>query len=91
VLFGITGTLMETLFAGPPHLLEYALWAYVYGLMIWLPAACIPADRNAHPPRWWHYPMAVFVPFLFLILFPLAGIISLFFPHHPKFHYPPML
>lgn len=90
VLFGITGTLVEVLFAGPAHIAEYAMWTYVYGLMVWLPACCVPQERGARTPRWWHYPFAVFVPFLFMILFPLLGVISLFFPHHPKFHFPPI-
>jgi len=90
VLFGITGTLVEMLFAGPPHVLEYAMWTYVYGLMIWLPACCVPKDRGARSPRWWHYPMAVFAPFFFMVLFPLLGVISVFFPHHPRIHFPPM-
>ena len=90
VLFGITGTLVEMLFGGPAHLFEYAMWTYVYGLMVWLPACCIPTDRRAHPPHWWHYPLAVFTPFLFVFLFPLLGVISLFFPHHPRIHFPPI-
>jgi hypothetical protein len=90
VLFGITGTLVEVLFGGPAHLAEYALWGYVYGLMVWLPACCVPKERGARPPRWWHYPLAVLVPFLFMILFPLLGVISLFFPHHPTCHFPPI-
>jgi hypothetical protein len=90
VLFGITGTLVEMLFGGWPHVAEYAMWAYVYGLMVWLPACAVPKERGARPPRWWHYPLAVFVPFLFMALFPLLGVISIFFPHHPQMHFPPM-
>jgi hypothetical protein len=106
ILFGITGTLIETVFGGPLHILEYGMWAFVYGLMIWLPAYTVPRDyaaqdapqdhyprANLQPPynpRWYHYPLAVFVPMLFVFLFPLLGVISLFFPHHPQFHFPPM-
>ena len=107
ILFGITGTLIETLFGGPLHILEYGMWAFVYGLMIWLPACTVPRMETAeadasrdYPPdlpkhrpftsRWYHYPLAVFVPIVFVFLFPLLGVISLFFPHHPRFHFPPM-
>jgi hypothetical protein len=90
---------------GPLHILEYGMWAFVYGLMIWLPACTVPRDYGAHDarpdqyptstseppyePHWYQYPLAVFVPMAFVFLFPLLGVISLFFPHHPKFHFPP--
>ncbi len=89
VIFGITGTFAEMSF-GPQHAMEFALWIYVYGLMIYLPACCVPEDRKARDPRWWHYPLAVFAPLLFLVLFPLAGLIHLFFPNHPNMHFPPI-
>ena len=90
VLFGITGTLGEMSFGGVQHALEFAMWSFVYGLMIWLPARSIPSDRGARKPGWWLYPAAVFIPFIFLVLFPLAGIVSLFFPGHPRMHFPPI-
>src|SRR6185369_579751 len=64
LLFGLTGTLAEMSF-GPQHALEFGMWIFVYGLMVFLPAYCVPQERNAKAPRWWHYPLAVFVPFLF--------------------------
>jgi hypothetical protein len=88
LLFGLTGTVAETTF-GIQHLLEFGLWIFVYGLMVYLPACCVPRDRGAHSPRWWHYPLAVFVPFLFIPLIPLPLIAGIFFPHHPKIHFPP--
>ncbi|HLJ55495.1 MAG TPA: hypothetical protein VKT77_10690 [Chthonomonadaceae bacterium] len=94
VLFGITGTLAEMAFGGPQHILEYAMWSYVYGLMVWLPACAVPQERGALPPRWWHYPLAVFAPFLFIVLFPLAGIITVVATRghggHPSIHFPPL-
>lgn len=90
VLFGITGTIAETLFGGPQHVLEYAMWSFVYGLMVWLPARSIPRGRGAHSPRWWHYPMAVVAPFLFLPIFPLAAVIRYFAGPHPNIHFPPI-
>jgi hypothetical protein len=40
--------------------------------------------------RWWHYPLAVVVPFLFMALVPLPLIAGLLFPGHPKIHFPPI-
>ena len=90
LLFGISGTIAEMLYGGPGHILEFAMWIPVYGLMIYLPACSVPEERPAKPPRWYHYPLAVFVPFLFLALFPLAGVIHAFFPHHPDPHFAPI-
>lgn len=48
--FGIVGTVAEAIFAGDPGVaLGFAMWAFVYGLMVWLPAFCLPADRGARP------------------------------------------
>ena len=89
LLFGLTGTLAEMSF-GPQHALEFGLWIFVYGLMVYLPAYCVPTDRKVRAPRWWHYPLAVFVPFLFMPLVPLPLLTGLVFPHHPKIHFPPI-
>ena len=89
LLFGLTGTLAEMSF-GPQHALEFGLWIFVYGLMVYLPAYCVPTDRNVRAPRWWHYPLAVLVPFLFIPLVPLPLIAHLLSPHHPKIHFPPI-
>jgi len=89
VLFGLTGTVMETNF-GTRNPLEFGLWIFVYGLMVYLPAYSVPSDRSARRPRWWHYPLAVFVPFLFIPLVPLPLLAGLLFPHHPKIHFPPI-
>jgi hypothetical protein len=90
VLFGISGTLAEMAYGGPQHALEYPMWNLVYGLMVWLPARSIPSERKARKPRWWHYPLAVFVPFLFMGLFPLAALIHAANPGHPDPHFPPL-
>jgi hypothetical protein len=89
VLFGLTGTLAEMSF-GPQHAQEFGLWIFVYGLMVYLPSFCVPADRGARNPRWWHYPLAVVAPFLFLPLVPLPLIAAWLAPHHPKIHFPPI-
>lgn len=90
VLFGITGTLAEMAYGGPQHVLEFGMWCFVYGLMIWIPARGLPNRLKARKPSWWVYPMAVFVPFLFIPLFPLALVVRAFFPHHPDIHFPPL-
>jgi hypothetical protein len=89
LLFGLTGTLAEMTF-GPQHAREFGLWIFVYGLMVYLPAFCVPTDRQARTPRWWHYPLAVVAPFLFIPLVPLPLISGLLSPHHPKIHFPPI-
>ncbi len=88
LLFGLTGTLAETLAFGPQSLANFGLWIFVYGLMVWLPAHWIPEGRPAREPRWWAYPVAVVLPLLFV---PLAAILAPWLwltPKHPKIHFP---
>lgn len=89
LLFGLTGTIAETSF-GFNHALEFGLWIFVYGLMVYLPAYSVPAERSARKPRWWMYPLAVVVPFLFIPLVPLPLLAGLLYPNHPKLHFPPI-
>lgn len=88
VLFGITNTLAECSF-GVQHLLEFGLWIFVYGLMVWLPAHCVPAERPARPPRWWHFPLAIIVPFVFIPLIPTPLLVKWIDPHPPVIHFQP--
>jgi len=90
LLFGLTGTLAEMSFGGAQQAFQFAMWIFVYGLMVYLPSYCVPRDRIARPPRWWHYPLAVIVPFLFLPIVPLPLIVGLVAPHHPRIHFPPI-
>ena len=69
LLFGLTGTLGESLFGGPQHMLEIGMWMFVYGLMIYLPAYCLPQREKARPPRWYHFLIAVLLPFVFAVPF----------------------
>lgn len=90
LLFGITGLLAETISFGPQNLGNFAFWIFVYGLMVWLPAHWAPEHRAAREPRWWAYPVAIFLPFLFL---PLMAILSPWIwltPKHPTIHFPPI-
>ena len=65
LLFGLTGSLAEASLNWTS--LIGGFWVFVYGLMVYLPACTVPVDRGARPLRWWHYPMAVFLPFLAVI------------------------
>jgi hypothetical protein len=67
LLWGFTGTLMETIAGSPQHLLEIGMWVFVYGLMIYLPAFTIPSGRAVRKPAWWHYPLFVAAPLLGVI------------------------
>ena len=49
LLFGLTGTLAEVSFGGMQQFAQIAMWTFVYGLMVFLPAYCIPAERGAQP------------------------------------------
>ncbi len=70
LLFGLTGTLAEAVTFGLQNLVAVGMWTFVYGLMIYLPAATVPELRGAGTARWWHCLMAVFLPIFFVI--PLA-------------------
>jgi len=86
LLFGLTGTLAEAGFGGAQAFAETAMWIFVYGLMVYLPAYCIPAERGARPPRGWHYPLAVLLPFVFAL--PVAGVVGAL--HPIQIHFPPI-
>ena len=62
LLFGITGSIAEA--SINPTSLIGGFWVFVYGLMVYLPACTIPQNRGATMLRWWHYPLAVVLPFL---------------------------
>jgi hypothetical protein len=90
LLTGLNGLLAETLTFGSQHLGEFGLWIFVYGLMIYLPAFCLPpaAERGAHPPKPWHALLAFLLPFLLSI--PWAVTLHFIFPNHPDIHFPPI-
>lgn len=88
VLFGLTGLMAEAGTFGAQHLSEFALWIFVYGLMVYLPAYTLPAERGARPARWYHAIPALLLPFVFAI--PVAVLIGLLDPAHPSIHFPPI-
>ncbi len=92
LIFGLTGTIAETNFL-TRNPAEIGMWVFVYGLMIYLPAYCLPAGRGARPPLWWHYPLAVFLPFLFMILLLPVELFRSYFQLHvdpSRIHFPPI-
>lgn len=86
LLFGLTGFLAEAIFAGTLNLAQAPFWIFVYGLMVWLPATCIPFRNGTRRPKWWAYPLAVSLPFVFAM--PVAMIVGL--AHPVKIHFPPI-
>lgn len=86
LLTGLNGLLAESLTFGWRHLSEFGLWIFVYGLMTFLPAYTIPAERGAQPPKLWHGLLAFVLPFIFSI--PWAVSIHFMFPNHPDIHFP---
>lgn len=87
LLFGLTGVLAEMSIGGALALVQFAMWVFVYGLMVYLPAYCLPSERSARQPRWWHYPLAALLPFVFAV--PVAGLVS--WLHPVSIHFPPIL
>lgn len=64
LLFGLVGTIAETTY-GLAALIS-GFWFFVYGLMVYLPAYALP-PRQTVPPRWWHYGLAIALPFLLML------------------------
>jgi hypothetical protein len=87
VLYGLTGTLGETLAFGPQNLGMIGFWVFVYGLMIYLPTYTLPTDRVTQTPRWYCYLLAMILPLLLVI--PVVLVITKGL-HHPGFHFPPI-
>jgi len=84
LIWGTTGILAEVLLGGPRHFLEFGLWMFVYGLMIFLPVYSIPSaeERKAKCPKFYHYFLMIFLPLLFVPLF--AWIPLIIDPNHPQ-------
>jgi hypothetical protein len=67
LLFGLNGTLAETISFGPQNLIQVGMWVWVYGLMAYLPACTVPENRETRTARWWHWLLAVFLPIVFIV------------------------
>lgn len=67
VLFGLTGTLAESITFGMHHLLGWGFWLLVYGLMVYLPAYAVREQVGVLRPRLLHAVLAVILPLAFAI------------------------
>lgn len=89
VISGLVGWLGEVLAFGSGQIVGFAMWVLIYGLMVWLPAYCLPdaAQRDAKPARQWHYPLA----FILLLSGGMiwAVLIRQIVPAHPSTHFTP--
>lgn len=86
LLFGLTGFLAEAQFAGTLNFIQAPFWIFVYGLMVWLPAYCLPSNENRSRPRWWVYPIAMLLPIIFAM--PVAALVATL--HPIPIHFPPI-
>lgn len=88
ILFGFFGILAEVSFGGPQNFLLFALWIFVYGLMIYLPAYSIPKERGTKEFSLWNYPTAflysilIAIPFEVSIVYVITNILQ-----HPTIHF----
>ena len=64
LLFGITGTLAETVSFGPQMLLGMGFWVFVYGLMIYLPAIAFRRETVQQRRLRFFTPVTVILPLL---------------------------
>lgn len=87
LVFGFTGFLLEAVYGGSLNLLQLGFWIFVYGLMVYLPAYCLPVRERAKPPKAWQYAVMVLGPVLLAI--PVALIISSV--HPTPIHFPPIV
>jgi hypothetical protein len=88
LLTGLNGLFAESITFGWQNLSQFALWIFVYGLMVYLPAYTIPTERGVQPPKLWHGVLAFFLPLAVGI--PWAALVNLAFPNHPDIHFPPI-
>lgn len=86
LLFGLTGFLAESQFAGTFNAAQAPFWIFIYGLMVWLPAYSLPPRNEAKRPTWWMFPLTVILPFGFAI--PVAALVG--YLHPIKIHFPPI-
>lgn len=90
--FGIVGTVAEAIFAGNlSAVVGFPMWAFVYGLMVWLPAYCLPPDRGARPVGALAHlvlPFAIFALAMPMIV-PIVYVITVVLGH-PSIDFPPI-
>lgn len=88
IIFGLFGILAEISFGGPQQILGFAQWIFVYGLMIYLPAYCVPQNRPAKSPGFFAHLFALPATFVIALplLVPIIYIISSVLGH-PSMHF----
>lgn len=84
LLYGANGVFAESgpALAGPAAFVQGALWIFVYGLMIYLPAyTTVPQNLRRKPVRWYHLILAFVLPILFAL--PVMFIVQKLHPCQP--------
>ncbi len=86
--FGVVGTLCEAIFAGNVGVvIGFPMWAFVYGLMVWLPTYCM--TRPAAQPVGWIGTFAL-APAVFGLALPLVAVeawVIIGLLGHPGMHF----
>ena len=65
LLYGISGVFSEMTLVGFQAIIASGMWIHVYGLFIYLPAYCIPKNREVIKPSWYHYLLTQILPIFF--------------------------
>ncbi|MHB0998889.1 MAG: hypothetical protein ACYC27_06550 [Armatimonadota bacterium] len=86
LLYGIAGNIGEVMFGGLSNAAA-GFWIFIYGLMVYLPAYCIPVDRDVKKPKWWLYPLTVILPGFASA--PVVALVNYLHPTQPT-HFPPI-
>lgn len=86
LLFGVSGVITELVYGGVFNIILFAFWIFIYGLMVYLPAYCLPVRENLLKATFVNYFAAIFLPYILAI--PFAFTISLF--GHPSTHFIPL-
>mgnify|MGYP001327667737 CR=1 FL=1 len=89
LLFGLMGIVCEASINPAGALFGFAQWIFIYGLMGYLPAYCIPMERGAQTVRWYHYVLAIPVAFIIAIplLIPILYVVGNVLQHPPGAHF----
>jgi len=89
LLFGMTGVVCEALLNPAGALVGFATWIFIYGLMVYLPAYCIPPERGARKPLWYHHVLAIPAAFLIALplLLPIIYVLAYVLKHPPGAHF----
>ncbi len=89
LLFGLTGIVCEAGINPAGALVGFAMWIFIYGLMLYLPAYSIPAERGARKPLWYHHVLAIPAAFLIALplLLPIVYVLAYVLKHPPGAHF----